>query len=65
MRFIAFPLYENREVIRIQEMTSPLFACEIISGPTESGLYLLEATSAGIELLRKIFGDHYLFMEDE
>jgi hypothetical protein len=65
MRYIAFPLYENREVIRIQEMTSPLYHCKIVSGPTESGLYLLDATPEAIDLLTQMFGAYYAFMEDD
>ncbi len=62
MRYVAFPSHFYSE-------EAPPLECllnssiRIVSGPTTSGLYIIEGSKEAIELLKSIT-EYYLFMED-
>ncbi len=62
MRYVAFPSH-------FYEEEAPPLECllnssiRIVSGPTTSGLYIIEGSKEAIELLKSIT-EYYLFMED-
>lgn len=64
MRFIAFPSAFKRQPLSLESIPSEKNNWKILIGPTESGLYLIEATVSAINSLMKIYDGHYVFMED-
>ena len=64
LRYVAFPSAISR--IPLAFYNDPIHYGDwtIVSGPTESGLYLLEATKEAIASLKELYDGHYLFMED-
>lgn len=64
MRYVAFPSAWSRESLDMNNVPSQHGNWTIVAGPTESGLYILEANEEAIELMRMLYGSYYLFMED-
>ena len=64
MRFVAFPSAFVRMPLELENVPSQKGNWTIVAGPTESGLYLLEATENAIEVMKRLYDGFYLFMED-
>lgn len=63
MRYIAFPSsYSQIALSLIPNIQYDTWT--IIAGPTESGLYIIEATQETIEGLKQLYDGFYIFMED-
>lgn len=60
MRFIAFPQY-GAEKLDLHKFCPP---SDIVSGPTESGLYLLEIEEGGLAFYEMLLEDCYVLMRD-
>ena len=61
MRYVAFPSSEYRKPLRLENIDIDY---EIIVGPTESGLYIIEASELSIGSIREVFDEYYVFIED-
>lgn len=64
MRYVAFPSAFSRIPLELENIPSQCDNWTIVVGPTESGLYLLEATEEAIEVMKRLYDGLYLFMED-
>lgn len=62
-RYVAFPASWARVPMHIQLFNSGDYL-RIISGPTDSGLYLIEATDTAIDQLRQLYAGRYILIED-
>lgn len=62
MKYIIFPAYQADEVR--PSLSEYLDETIICSGPTQSGLYLVECSSIEAEILKFLIQPHYLLMED-
>jgi hypothetical protein len=62
-RYIAFPASWVRVPMHLQLFHSKGYL-RIISGPPESGLYLIEATDTAIDELRQLYAGRYILIED-
>jgi hypothetical protein len=60
MRYIAFPQY-GAEKLDLRRFCPP---SNIVSGPTESGLYLLEIEEAGLPFFEMMLEDCYVLIQD-
>jgi hypothetical protein len=63
-RYIAFPASFRRLPLTLANVSVEQGNWTIQYGPTESGLYLLEATDSAIKALSSIYDGLYTFMED-
>lgn len=65
MRYIVFPSYSYKNYSRPQlEDTIRESEIEIVSGPTESGLYIIEGEILIVEILKLVTHPFYVIMED-
>jgi hypothetical protein len=65
VRYIVFPSHASLDAPRPQ--LDDLFEevdVEVVTGPTESGLYIVEGSPCSIELLKFIAFPYYVLMED-
>jgi hypothetical protein len=62
-RWIAFPTAFSRVPLQLGK-SREIEGWRIISGPTESGVFLVEATVEAISVLKRIYHGYYSFMED-
>jgi hypothetical protein len=60
VRYIVFPSFGANK-IDLHEICPP---SEIVKGPTESGLYLLEIQTKDLDWYQMILGDAYVLMPD-
>jgi hypothetical protein len=64
-RYIAFPASWARVPMHLQLFDKDFDNdMRIISGPSDSGLYLIEATDTAIDRLRQLYAGRYILMED-
>lgn len=65
MRFIVFPSFESKDELRpeLDDLIGDS-DIDIVSGPTESGLYLIDGHYSEVELLKFIAYPYYVVMED-
>ena len=65
MRFIVFPSFEskNMELPNLHDLIGDS-DIDVISGPTDSGIYLIEGESSTIEIFKYIAYPYYILMED-
>ena len=65
MRFIVFPSYESKDMERpnLYDLIGDS-DIDVMSGPTDSGIYLIEGESSTIEIFKYIAYPYYLIMED-
>lgn len=64
MRYIAFPSAFSRIALELENIQSQHGNWTIVIGPTENGLYILEATEEAIEVMKSLYDGFYLFMKD-
>ena len=64
MRYVAFPAATSRMPLTLYNIPLHYGDWTVLAGPTESGLYLLEATEEAVETLKELYDGYYLFMED-
>jgi hypothetical protein len=65
MKYIVFPSFESKEKSRpdLYHLIDDL-DIDVMSGPTESGLYLIEGDPSTIEIFKYVVFPNYLIMED-
>ena len=65
MRFIVFPSFESKNVERpdLYDLIADS-DIDVMSGPTDSGIYLIEGESSIIEIFKYIAYPYYIIMED-
>jgi len=64
MRYVAFPSAFSQIPLVLDGTLNQHSNWTIVIGPTESGLYILEATEEAIEAMRELYNGFYLFMRD-
>jgi hypothetical protein len=64
MRYVAIPAAISRLPLTLYNTPDHHGGWTIIAGPTESGLYILEATEEAIDTMKELYDGFYLFMED-
>lgn len=65
MRYIVFLSFESKDKARpnLDDLIGEL-DIDILSGPTENGLYLVDGSHSSIELLKFLAYPFYILMED-